>query len=73
MVATEKELLGIDDVAQRLSCGRTSVYGLLNSGELRSVKLGNSRRVLVDDLKKYVRSLQSPTDEIDTDNSQQEG
>ena len=40
----------IEEVAQRLSCGRTTVYGLLNSGELRSVKLGNSRRVLVDDL-----------------------
>ena len=50
LIATEQELLGIEEVAQRLSCGRTTVYVLLNSGELRSVKLGNSRRVLVDDL-----------------------
>lgn len=62
MEATEQELLNIEEVARRLSCGRTTVYGLLNSGELRSVKLGNSRRVLVDDLKKYVNSLKNPTD-----------
>ena len=50
-------LLTIPEVQARLKIGRSTVYALLDSGHLRGVKLGNSRRVLVRDLQNYVDSL----------------
>ena len=38
--ANEEKLLTIEDVVERLSLSRLSVYNLLDSGRLRSVKLG---------------------------------
>ncbi len=39
------QLLGIEDTCKALGVGRTSVYALLTSGELKSIKIG--RRTLV--------------------------
>jgi excisionase family DNA binding protein len=36
----DKLLLRIPEVAQILACGRTTVYGLVNSGELPTVYIG---------------------------------
>jgi excisionase family DNA binding protein len=41
-------LLRPEDVARALSIGRSTVFSLMRSGELRSVKIGKSRRVPVD-------------------------
>lgn len=46
-----------DDVARTLSLGRHKVYDLLRTGELRSIKLGHSRRVTAKALMAYVDSL----------------
>ena len=37
--------------------GRTSIYSLIASGELRSVKIGRSRRIPADALEEYVGRL----------------
>lgn len=50
-------LLKIPDVMERLSVGQTKVYELLSSGELRSVKVGRSRRVPSDDLERFIAEL----------------
>jgi len=39
------QLLGIEDTGKALGVGRTSVYALLTTGQLRSIKIG--RRTLV--------------------------
>lgn len=41
----DKLLLRVEDVADLLAIGRTSVYTLIKAGELASVKIGGSRRV----------------------------
>jgi excisionase family DNA binding protein len=40
-----------------LDLGRTTVYALMATGELRSVKIGRSRRVPADALDEYVKKL----------------
>lgn len=46
-----------DEVAQQLGVGLTTAKALIKSGELRSVKIGRSRRVPVDALHEYVQRL----------------
>lgn len=53
------ELLTVEDVADILKVGRTTIYELLNSGALPSVKIGRCRRVLRSDLNAYIASLRS--------------
>ena len=59
--ANEEKLLTIGDVEERLSLSRSSVYKLLDSGRLRSVKLGSHktspRRIYDADLNAYIESL----------------
>ncbi len=50
-------LLTVIQVAQFLNIGRSKVYELLYKGELKSVKIGGSRRVRYSDLGEYVRYL----------------
>ena len=52
-----KLVYSIPEVAERLSIGRGLVYRLLNSGELRSLKIGHRRLVARDDLEAYVARL----------------
>ena len=40
-----ESLLTIKEAAQRLALGRTTVYGLIGRRELRTIKIGRSRRV----------------------------
>lgn len=53
----ETLLLKIPEVMERLAVGQTKVYELMSSGELRSVKVGRSRRVPSDDLERFVADL----------------
>ncbi|MBM7090234.1 helix-turn-helix domain-containing protein [Streptomyces sp. S12] len=46
-----------DEVAQQLGVGMTTAKALIKSGELRSVKIGRSRRVPADALHEYVQRL----------------
>jgi excisionase family DNA binding protein len=41
--------------AELLSIGRTTVHNLMASGELRSIKIGKSRRVPHDALEEFLR------------------
>jgi len=51
------QLLTVMEVARFLAIGRSKVYELMYKGELRSVKIGGSRRVRYSDLGEYVRYL----------------
>nr|WP_090340970.1 helix-turn-helix domain-containing protein [Mycolicibacterium malmesburyense]CRL70642.1 Helix-turn-helix domain protein [Mycolicibacterium malmesburyense] len=43
--------------AQILGCGKTKVYGFIKSGDLRSVKLGGSRRIPRSALDEFIEGL----------------
>jgi excisionase family DNA binding protein len=55
-------VLTIEDAAKRLGIGRTTMYALVMSGEIRSVTIGRLRRVPLRCLDEYVNALldQSP-------------
>jgi excisionase family DNA binding protein len=50
-------LLKIPEVMERLAVGQTKVYELMSSGELRSVRVGRSRRVPSDELERFIAEL----------------
>ena len=51
----EEILLDIDEAARRLGMGRSFTYALVLRGDIPSVKLGRSRRVVAAGLEEYVR------------------
>lgn len=53
----ETGLLRIPEVMDRLAVGQTKVYELMSGGELRSVKIGRSRRVPSGELEKFIAKL----------------
>jgi len=50
-------LLRPEEVAKALAIGRTAVFELIRTGELRSVKIGKSRRIPADAVVEYVAGL----------------
>jgi excisionase family DNA binding protein len=54
-----KVLLTPEEAADALSLGRTTVYGLMSDGALRSVKIGRARRVPADALTDFVGGLRA--------------
>jgi excisionase family DNA binding protein len=46
-----------EEAAHRLRCGRTTVYALIKSGELRARKLGSLTRISDDDLQALIGAL----------------
>ena len=52
-------LLTAEEAAMALRVGRSKIYELMRSGELRSVKLGGSRRISAAALTEYVAALES--------------
>ncbi len=54
----EKLLYRVNEVASDLSLSRSTVYELVRSGVLPSVRIGGSRRIRGEDLARYVESLQ---------------
>ena len=57
MTTGEQLLLRPTEAAQRLGIGRTKVYELMRSGQLRSVKVGGARRVSATALVDFVARL----------------
>ncbi|MDX6310290.1 MAG: hypothetical protein QOI06_3336 [Nocardioidaceae bacterium] len=53
----ETVLLRIAEVMERLALSQTKVYELMSGGELRSVKVGRSRRVPSDELDRFIANL----------------
>lgn len=50
---------GIAQVCVALGIGRTSVYALIRSGQLRAVKIGRRTIVLSEDLERYLGGLRA--------------
>jgi excisionase family DNA binding protein len=50
-------VLTIEEAAERLGIGRTTMYALVMSGQVRSVTIGRLRRVPVQCLDEYVADL----------------
>lgn len=53
----EKLLLTPEEAAERLSVGRSRIFELIGSGRLRSVRIGNSRRIPTEALVEFVHGL----------------
>jgi excisionase family DNA binding protein len=54
----EPVLLTPEEAARALAISRTVVFALLANGELRSIKIGRTRRVPVEALGEFVRGRQ---------------
>lgn len=59
-VAVIRLLLTPEEAADRLALSRTTIYELIRTGELRSVKIGRARRIPVAALGEYVAGLFDP-------------
>ena len=54
-------LVTVEEAARRLSIGRTATYMLVLKGELQSVKIVRTRRVVVASIDDYVSKLLQQT------------
>ncbi len=54
-------LLTVEEAAERLRIGRTTMYALVSSGAVESVKVGRLRRVPVEAVDAYVTVLRMTT------------
>jgi len=50
-------LLTVEAAAERLSLGRTTMFGLIRTGEVHSVRVGRLRRIPVTALQAYADRL----------------
>ena len=57
LITADQLLVTPEEAAHRLSVGRTTIYELMASGELRSVTIGRCRRVPVSSLSSFVSKL----------------
>ena len=60
VLAADRLLLTPEEVANVLRVGRTTVYALMKSWELRPVHIGRSCRIPQAEVERYVRRLQAP-------------
>jgi excisionase family DNA binding protein len=56
-VSQEKLMLSIPEVGLRLGIGRTSVYGLIKRGTLKTIKLGTRTLIPTEDVMQFVAEL----------------
>lgn len=61
---TNARLNSIEQVMARLNVGRSTVYGLVASGELRSCKIGQRRLVTESALVEYIEGLERPSGDV---------
>lgn len=58
-----KQLYKIEEAAEYLRCGRSTVYVLLDTGSIDSFKIGRLRRIPRSELERYVASqMGGPTE-----------
>jgi excisionase family DNA binding protein len=55
----EAVLLTVEEAADRLRIGRTTMYALVSSGAVESVKVGRLRRVPIECVDAYVTVLRT--------------
>ncbi len=53
----DKLLLTVIEAAEMLGIHRSRTYQFIQRGELKSLKIGGARRVLITDLHEFVRTL----------------
>ena len=54
---SDELLLRVGEAAERLRIARSTLYEAMRRGEIESVRIGTARRISVDALNAYVRSL----------------
>lgn len=59
-IAGDLILLTVEQAAERIGIGRTTMFALIRDGEVRSVRIGRLRRIRLTDLEAYVNSLAQP-------------
>lgn len=59
--------LSVDETCKGLGVGRTTVYALLKSGELESVKVGRRRLIPASSPRAYLERLAARQRQQDTD------
>ncbi|HEV2343587.1 MAG TPA: helix-turn-helix domain-containing protein [Actinocrinis sp.] len=67
---TPRIMLTAEQTAAELNIGRTTVYALIKSGELRSLLIGRLRRIPLDEIQAYTTRLtnqQHPGDPNDSE------
>ena len=57
----DKLLVSVEEAAELLGVGRSTVYDLMRTGEISSVLVRRCRRIPMDALRAYLRTLQSQT------------
>jgi excisionase family DNA binding protein len=58
-------VLTIEQAAERLGIGRTTMYALIKTGQIRTVTIGRLRRVPAFCLDEYVQKLLSTPTQLD--------
>ena len=53
----EARLLRLPEVAERLAIGRSTLYEMIGTGEVPTIKIGRAVRVHEEDLFEYVEGL----------------
>ena len=53
------EAYTVEQVAKMLHIGRDKVYALLRTGQLRSIKIGKSRRITQQHLAEFIATLEN--------------
>ena len=59
VVSIGRVLYSVEEAASALSVGRTSLYALIDSGELERVKIGRRSLVPADSIAAYVERLRA--------------
>ena len=63
VIAVRRVLHSVEEAASILSVGRTSLYALIDSGDLERVKIGRRSLVPADSIAAYVERLRDSVDD----------
>jgi excisionase family DNA binding protein len=55
--AEPRRMLTVEQAAEALSIGRTTMFALVKSGDIESVRIGHLRRIPADAIDAYVAAL----------------
>ena len=61
----DKLLVNLIQGANRISVSRSTLYKLIQSGQIRPIRIGRSVRISVEELDRFVEQLQQEQAEMD--------